>query len=69
MRSSYPKEKMVELDLLKSITVVMNYTVQSSISDWSDIIGEEVRKKDRFEELQKEQQLLKSQLTLSTLID
>jgi len=45
MRSSYPKEKMVELDLLKSITVVMNYTVQSSISDWSDIIGEEVRKK------------------------
>jgi hypothetical protein len=65
MRLTYPKEKMHELDLLRSIIDVMNYTIQSSISDWYDIIGEEVRKKERIEELQKERVSLEAQLSPS----
>jgi hypothetical protein len=43
VRISYPADKSHELDMLRIIAEGTNDTVQSSIADWSDVIGDEVQ--------------------------
>ncbi len=59
-RLSYSKEKIHELDILSMATDELSNTVNSSIADWVDVIGDELDKKEKIIELQKEQQVLKS---------
>lgn len=59
-RASYSREKVHELDILSIVAEELSSTVNSSIADWIDVIGEELSKKERIVELQKEQQTLKS---------
>jgi len=61
-RINYPKDKAHELDILEVVVEELGNTVNSSILDWADIIGEEISKKEKIELLQIEQQELKSRL-------
>jgi len=53
-RFSYPKETFHESDVIKTITEDIGDTVKSSKADWTDIIGEDLDKKEKIEELQQE---------------
>ncbi len=59
-RMTYPRGKVHELDILRMVAEELENTVNSSIADWTDILGEDLEKKDRIEELQKEVKALKS---------
>jgi hypothetical protein len=61
MRPAYPEDKIHELDILQSIAVEMNDAINSSIADWADIIGEEISKKEKLDELQQEKMALTQQ--------
>jgi hypothetical protein len=52
---NYPKDKTHELDVLNVVAEELANTVSSSMLDWVDIIGDELKKKDRIESLQLEQ--------------
>lgn len=58
MRSAYSRVKVHELDILRMVAEEMDNTVNSSISDWVDIIGQELDKKERIQELKREQKIL-----------
>lgn len=54
IRKNYPVEKTSDLDVLRSILEGTFDTVRSSISDWGEIIGEEIRKTERAYQLEGE---------------
>jgi hypothetical protein len=54
MRFNYPIERVHELDLIGVLAEEMNNTVNSSIADWGDIIGDDLKKKERIDELENE---------------
>ncbi len=55
-------ELKLELDVIKEITTGLCDTTLSSVSDWSDIIGEEINKIREIETVRREEQSLKSQI-------
>jgi hypothetical protein len=60
-----PEDKTNEVKLLRSILEGTYDTVESSILDWADIIGEEISKKDKIEKLKEELATGISQVNLS----
>ena len=62
IRSSYPDERIHELDIITAHTSSMGDTVRSSIADWSDVIGDEIKKQQKLQELEQ-------QYSLARLID
>jgi hypothetical protein len=56
---NYPKDKTSDLDALRLILEGTFDTVESSIADWSEIIGQEIRKKEEAELLQ--ERIMKTQ--------
>jgi len=54
MRTSHPEESVHELDVLGILADEVRNTVNSSVYDWADIIGDEIRKAERIGELQAE---------------
>lgn len=52
MRARYSKDGVHELDVLKVIASDMADTVRSSIGDWADVIGEDLRKQQRLKQLE-----------------
>jgi hypothetical protein len=58
-------EKLSELDVIYAIIEGTDDTVQSSISDWTDILNEEIKKKEEIEELIEEKNKLISEKVLS----
>ena len=63
--NSYPKERVNEIEALHLVLEGTFDTVESSISDWLDIIGKEIRKKEEIESLQVEQQVIEQQVLVS----
>jgi hypothetical protein len=60
MRQTYPKDQLHELDTLRLITENMEITVSSSITDWTDIIGDEISKKEELDKTEKEKFLIEN---------
>jgi len=52
MNKDYPKDRVNDIDVLRHILEGTFDTVESSVADWGDIIGEEIRKKERADLLQ-----------------
>jgi hypothetical protein len=64
-RISYPKDRIHELDAIEILAEELADTVSSSMLDWVDIIGDELKKKERIESLQLEQQHLEQQAIIN----
>jgi len=47
MSKNYPKEKTNDIEILRSMLEGTFDTVESSVLDWSEIIGEEINKKEK----------------------
>ncbi|MDP1547657.1 MAG: hypothetical protein Q8L87_16740 [Anaerolineales bacterium] len=60
-----PDDKATEVKVLHSILEGTFDTVESSVLDWLDIIGEEIKKKEKIEKLEEELTAGKSQVNLS----
>lgn len=54
MSVDYPKERISDIRALRLILEGTFDTVESSISDWGEIIGQEIKKKERAEIIQEE---------------
>lgn len=54
MRQDYKQEKYHALDVVKAIVVDINATIQSSISDWTDVIGDELLTLQQIQKLEVE---------------
>jgi hypothetical protein len=52
MNKNYPKDKTNDMDILRSMLEGTSDTVESSVLDWSDIIGEEINKKAKADQLE-----------------
>jgi hypothetical protein len=52
--ANYPKERTNEIEALRLILEGTFETVESSILDWGDIIGSEIQKKEKAEQLKAE---------------
>lgn len=52
------RDETSDIDVIKEIALSIKYTVSSSNADWVDIIGEELKKKERINELQTQKALL-----------
>lgn len=54
MRTSHPQDTVHELDVLGVLADEVRNTVNSSVYDWADIIGDEIKKAERIEQLEAE---------------
>ncbi len=54
MRQDYPEDKYHALDVVKAIVVDINQTIQSSVSDWTDVIGDELLTLQKIQSLEEE---------------
>jgi len=61
MRRSYASDKAHELDLIGTMATDIADTVQSSIADWAEVIGEELRKEKELSVLRKQEQELQQE--------
>jgi len=61
IRQTYPSDKIHELDVLAVLGDEMKNTVLSSSYDWADIIGDELKKLEQFQEIETEMRAISSQ--------
>jgi hypothetical protein len=58
IRNRYPEDKQNELDTIMGMALGIKDTVSSSSADWIDILGEDLKKKGRIEQLEIEEMKL-----------
>lgn len=55
LRTSYPAERVTELDILRVIASGLKEVVESAEDDWGDVIGEELKKLQQIQELRRKE--------------
>lgn len=65
MNKNYPKDKTNDMDILRSMLEGTFDTVESSVLDWSDIIGEDINKKEKADRLEEVLRISETQSNLS----
>lgn len=51
---------LIETDVIKEIALSIKWTISSSIADWLDIIGDEVKLKEKIDKLENKEALLRT---------